>query len=77
MTARPEECPRCRGSMQEGFTVDRGHGDRRRIPAWTAGPPEKSWFLGIRTKGRESYPVTTYRCSRCGYLESYARPSAG
>ena len=29
--------------------------------------------VGLKTKGRESYPVRSYRCEKCGYLEFYAR----
>ena len=26
----------------------------------------------FKLRGKERLPVTTYRCHRCGYLESYA-----
>jgi len=31
-------------------------------------------WTGLKTKDREVYPLTSYRCERCGYLELYALP---
>jgi ribosomal protein L37E len=28
--------------------------------------------MGLKLAGRERHAVVTYRCSACGYLESYA-----
>ena len=36
------------------------------------GPPEKSFWTGTKTRGKKQVQVLTYRCSSCGYLESYA-----
>lgn len=65
-------CPSCKTAMEPGFIVDRGHGDTKRDQTWVEGAVEKSFWTGVRTKGRETYHVTTYRCDRCGYLASYA-----
>jgi hypothetical protein len=35
----------------------------------------KSFWVGIHTTGRATRHVRTYRCPRCGYLESYAADS--
>ena len=68
------ECPRCRnGRMTEGFVLDRGHGSMKKIQEWVEGEPVKSFWLGVKTSGREALEITTYRCDRCGYLESYAQ----
>jgi hypothetical protein len=71
------DCPRCRGSMEEGFVLDRGDHSMPDLQAWIEGVPERSRWTGIKTKGRQSYPVKTYRCDRCGYLESYAPATEG
>ena len=44
------------------------------VSQWVAGEPETSWWMGggLKLRGKEQLPVTTYRCRRCGYLESYA-----
>lgn len=62
--------------MSDGFVLDRGDHNSRNLQKWVEGEPLKSFWLGLRTKGRETYEVTTYRCDRCGYLESYAESAA-
>ncbi len=42
---------------------------------WAEGPPEKSFWTGFKLKGKEKLRVATYRCPKCGLLQSYA-PSA-
>src|SRR4051812_40224900 len=64
-------CPRCQGEMEEGFVRDMAHGAQ--LPSeWVAGAPQWSMWFGLRTSGKERHRVETYRCTRCGYLESYA-----
>ena len=66
-------CPKCRSAMEEGFIADFvGHGAAK-VAKWVEGEPERSFWLGIETDGRVKLPVKTFRCIRCGYLESYAR----
>ena len=57
--------------MEEGFVVDRGEGNAKNIPEWVEGEPQRAWY-GLKTKGRDVRPVRTFRCTKCGYLESYA-----
>jgi hypothetical protein len=57
--------------MEEGFVVDRTHGGA--APAsWVAGAPEKSFWTGLKLKGRAQLQIAAWRCRKCGYLESYA-----
>ncbi len=64
-------CGKCDGAMREGFLIDRAK-NATRVAHWAEGPPE-TWFLGIlRLRGRRQLPIRTFRCSKCGYLESYA-----
>jgi hypothetical protein len=65
---RPSKCAKCQGSMTEGFIPDQG--EMRRVSAWTEGAPRKSW-LGVRW-GKQKIEIQTWRCTRCGFLESYA-----
>ena len=62
--------------MSEGFVIDRGHANAQSQQKWVEGEPTKSFWYGLQTKGRESFQVRTYRCERCGYLESYAIEAA-
>jgi hypothetical protein len=59
--------------MEEGFLLDRGHGNQPSQAEWAEGQPEKSFWHGLRLKGRDRIAVTTYRCPSCGLLQSYAR----
>jgi hypothetical protein len=78
VSAVPErlECPRCGRAMQAGYLLDHGDHNARMVSSWVAGTPEKSFWTGLKTKDRTVLPVTTYRCERCGFLESYARAEA-
>lgn len=63
-------CPKCKGGMIRGTILDQAPGDAR-LPQWA--PIKrviKTWF-GVRVTA-DALPVETYRCSRCGFLESYA-----
>jgi hypothetical protein len=61
--------------MEEGFLLDHTHGGQ--VAAnWVSGPPEKSFWTGVKTRGKEKLAVSVFRCERCGYLESYARESS-
>lgn len=57
--------------MEQGYIIDESHG-MRTVTKWIAGEPERSMWTGLKTRGKERRDVTTYRCRRCGYLESYA-----
>jgi hypothetical protein len=58
--------------MEEGFLADRGDANMVKPARWVDGTPERSFWTGTKTRGKEQYRVTTFRCDRCGYLESYA-----
>jgi len=68
---RSLSCPRCSGSMEPGYTLDEGYGTRT-VAKWVAGEPERSIRTGLKLRGKAQHDVVTYRCRRCGYLESYA-----
>jgi hypothetical protein len=58
--------------MEEGFVKDEGHGTVH-ASKWVQGPPEKSFWTGMKTRGKKQVVIATFRCRKCGYLESYAR----
>jgi predicted nucleic-acid-binding Zn-ribbon protein len=70
------DCPKCGGSMADGFIVDEGYGkyDQAR---WQEGQPVKRWWGSLKVQKGELIGVRTLRCRRCGYLESYAKGSTG
>jgi hypothetical protein len=61
--------------MEEGFMLDRGHHNAAAISQWAAGAPVRSFWTGLKLKGKVVLPAITYRCPRCGLLQSYARPT--
>ena len=76
MSKQPvSDCSKCHGPMQIGYLLERGHGDRRAAAAWVEGEPEPSFWQGLKTTDREVFETRTYRCTKCGFLESYARAS--
>ena len=68
-------CPKCTGHMEPGFIVDQAPGGANLQSKWVEGPPTPSFWTTrgrVNMQGRELVPVTTFRCDRCGYLESFA-----
>jgi len=75
MSAISLTCPKCQGSMVQGFIADFADmGQNANVSTWVEGQPKSSFLFGTKTPGDKRIPVGTYRCSTCGYLESYARP---
>lgn len=66
------QCLSCHVEMKEGFIPDHTYGGVHQ-PVWVEGAPEKSFWTGIKIPYLQ-FPVRTYRCSRCGRLESFASP---
>jgi hypothetical protein len=58
--------------MTEGFILDFKDGGSRGVSNWIAGVPEKAWW-GIKIRGKAQHEIQTWRCGRCGFLESYAK----
>jgi hypothetical protein len=59
--------------MEPGFVIDKGTpGGSVSSPEWASGTPEPSFWSGVDLRGVVRHPVVTYRCTGCGYLESYA-----
>lgn len=76
MTPIPPDCAKCHALMEIGVVFDRGHGNALNRSEWVEGEAERSFWRGFKTKGKEKYPISSYRCPRCGYLELYAHPEA-
>jgi len=69
-------CLRCGGAMERGFVADKADYSVPETQKWVEGAPERSFWWGLKLKDRSVIPVSTYRCERCGYLESYAASPA-
>ncbi len=64
------KCSKCNGEMQEGLVVDLNY----------AGILQSMWVEDLAgkvgpgaTDGKRKVKTITYRCSNCGYLDSYAK----
>lgn len=67
---RTKTCPKCQASMAEGFIpVDKNYIPQ--VMGWVAGPPKKGWWGDVKLPTKP-VPITTYRCTKCGFLEQYA-----
>jgi predicted nucleic-acid-binding Zn-ribbon protein len=65
------KCPKCAEAMEEGIVLDRGEWNVSLTPLWVKGRTEFSWKTGLKVvTGHKA--VATWRCTGCGYLESYA-----
>jgi predicted nucleic-acid-binding Zn-ribbon protein len=69
-----QKCLRCGGQQEIGFGIDVGH-SYVQPSRWVKGPPESSWWQGVKTSGVECRRIDYWRCSRCGLLEAYALES--
>ena len=67
-----DKCPKCSGEMEQGFLLDHNYGTAE-ASDWIEGPVERSFWTGVKTRGKERRNIATYRCVGCGYLESYAK----
>lgn len=58
--------------MEEGFLLEKGDLGALSVEVWVAGQPVASRIYGLNLKEKAIYPVTSFRCTACGFLESYA-----
>ena len=74
MSTKAIQCPKCNGVMVQGFIIDFYVSKFSRVSNWVEGVPGKpSWFgTTIPVPAEKCIPVGTFRCSVCGFLESYA-----
>lgn len=60
--------------MTEGFIADFTYGDAKSSimqNIWVEGQYERTW-TGAKLKDNRKFIMTTFRCTTCGFLESYA-----
>jgi hypothetical protein len=77
MSTEAIQCPKCNeGVMVQGFIIDWQGSKFSRVSNWVEGVPGKpSWFgTTIPVPAEKCIAVGTFRCSVCGFLESYAHP---
>jgi hypothetical protein len=73
-------CHECGAAMEEGFIPDMHVGGAKQLE-WQRGIPENNKFLGLKTNAvklneNEWLKITARRCTGCGLLKLYARPTS-
>jgi hypothetical protein len=58
--------------MEEGFLLDQARSPAYSVQRWVEGTPQPSFWMGLKIGDKKVRTVTTTRCTRCGFLESYA-----
>jgi hypothetical protein len=71
--AHARTCRACGGRMTEGRLINTDSYGGHKVPRWTEGVPERSYWTGLKVNKRDLLPVISYRCERCGLLEDYAQ----
>lgn len=66
-----KRCPKCSGVFEPGFILD-VHRGAYKAAEWVEGVPEKSFWVGLKISERVRCEIRSFRCTKCGYLESYA-----
>jgi hypothetical protein len=66
------KCAKCAAAMEPGMIMDRGAYNISLKQRWTKGGLEFSWKSGLKTSSGPLRSVATWRCTSCGFLESYA-----
>jgi ribosomal protein S27AE len=72
MALRSDSCPKCGGRQVQGFILDHADGQPKKVTSWVEGAPEKGWFGGVKIRGKRTLEIESWRCDKCGFLESYA-----
>jgi hypothetical protein len=62
--------------MEDGLLLDYQDGNRAAATSWVARPVERSFWFGLKVRGKPRFEVRAFRCPRCGYLECYANDAA-
>jgi DNA-directed RNA polymerase subunit RPC12/RpoP len=66
------KCSKCNSEMQEGLVVDLGYAGVLRS-MWVEDPAGNSGSPGNVDNNKRKVKTITYRCSNCGFLDSYAK----
>jgi hypothetical protein len=65
-------CPKCSRPMEKGFPLDTVDASAK-VGHWVEGAPEYLFRVFLKQRKKRKLPITAYRCTSCGYLESYAK----
>lgn len=69
--AKSPKCAKCGAAMETGIVIDQTYGYST-VSVWLKGKPERGFWTGLKLRTQPK-PTETFRCTSCGYLESYAK----
>lgn len=69
---KPNICPKCEGTMVQGFIPDFFQHSASGVVGWQESAPKSSFWTGTNASRKQGIPVGAFRCDRCGFLELYA-----
>ncbi len=64
-------CTDCQRRMEGGFLLENSHSSQE-AGKWVEGPPEKSFWGGLKLKGRRQLTVYAWRCPGCAQVRLFA-----
>jgi Domain of unknown function (DUF6487) len=64
-------CPKCKGTMEPGVIPDMANA--KVWPSSWQRNSERGYFGGLKSWKVKRIEIIAFRCTRCGYLESYAK----
>ncbi len=70
MASQPN-CSKCKSDMQQGLLVDLSYAGILRS-MWVEDQAASTVVAGIPDSDKRKVKTITYRCSHCGFLDSYA-----
>ncbi len=65
-------CSKCNSEMQPGLVVDLSYAGILRS-MWVEDQADKNAAVGTVDNHKRKLKTVTYRCSNCGFLDSYAK----
>lgn len=65
-------CPDCQRRMEGGFLLNGTPGATVAAGEWVEGAPEKSFWTGLKLKGRRKLTLYAWRCPSCTQVRLFA-----
>ncbi|MCB1008425.1 MAG: hypothetical protein KDB94_05960 [Acidobacteria bacterium] len=62
-------CSRCGATTVEGYLLDRQRASQSGEQHWVEDEPRRTWYGGMKTRGRRHGAVVARRCPKCGHLD--------
>lgn len=71
-SAQSPKCAKCAQPMEKGYVSRPWPQQPRQVEMWIKGSPPAPWLIGTKPAAKSPRVVMTWRCTVCGFLESFA-----